>query len=154
MILKRAELFRSGFSTDTCRTVAFRYVCDSFTAKSAHLSTPGPTKRALAMAKWANLAAAVILLMSTINGGLTFEEAFARGTLVAKNGGAVCMCAPGKRYQSGWGPRACEWKAHRKQQVHQDWVRAKPGKRKLEELPSSSRYAAKVKNISLDWSRW
>ena len=47
---------------------------------------------------------------------------------------------------------ACEWKAHRKQQVHQDWVRAQPGKRKLEELPSSSRYAAKVKNISLDWS--
>ena len=94
MILKRAELFRSGSSTDTCRAVAFRYVCDSFTAKSAHLSTPGPTKRALAMAKRANLAAAVILLMSTINGGLTFEEAFARGALVAKNGGVVCACAP------------------------------------------------------------
>ena len=38
--------------------------------------------------------------------GETLEEAFDSGTLVHKNGGIICMCTPGKRYEQGWGPRS------------------------------------------------
>ena len=77
---------------------------------------------------WAGCAVMTVHRMETL------EEAFASGTLVRKSGSVVCACAPFKRFTAGWGPKACEWKAHRQREPHRAWARAQPGRRKLRRL--------------------
>tara|TARA_B110000046_G_scaffold179320_1_gene208380 strand:+ start:187 stop:1206 length:1020 start_codon:yes stop_codon:yes gene_type:complete len=65
----------------------------------------------------------------------TYDEAVASGTLVLTDTGVSCKCSPNDRKPPGWGPRACEWKAHCGRIGHQDWARAQRGKRVLTTEP-------------------
>jgi len=58
------------------------------------------------------LLTSLLALMSAEKLQQTLEAAFHSGTLMIKNNGIVCSCAPGKKYPLGWGRRASEWKAH------------------------------------------
>ena len=49
------------------------------------------------------LISALLALMSTEKLQQTLEAAFHSGTLMIKNNGIVCSCAPGKKYPLGWG---------------------------------------------------
>ena len=84
------------------------------------------------------------------SGGIRFNSADLEHKAVAA-GVLIATDCSSRVYPSGWGPLACEWRAHCARQQHQEWVRAQRGKRTLQssDTPLCTRFESRIHVLSV-----